>query len=121
MMHGPKVAAEDEEATVEYPPGDAAYNIADLKMETDDILSGIKNDWTYQTFIFDPANPKEKYQLNIWQLKADFTSLQRGLAYWYGGTPNPDLAKLIYSYFGKGRKNHLITFVEFMDIVKHLK
>jgi len=39
---------------------------------------------------------------------------------WYGGRENKPLAQIIFSYLGKGKVNHRVTFSEFITVIREL-
>jgi len=54
-------------------------------------------------------------------LRADFESFRKGITRWYGNRENLPLTELLYNFFGKGKVNHLVTFSEFLGLVRDLK
>ena len=54
-------------------------------------------------------------------LRADLKSFSRGIKKIYGGKENNPLAELIFNYLGKGLRNHLITFSEFLNFVREFQ
>lgn len=54
-------------------------------------------------------------------LRANKDSFRKGIQYWYNGKDNPAVANLLFSYLGKQKVNHLITFSEFIYFVHELQ
>lgn len=53
-------------------------------------------------------------------LKADKKSFRKGIQYWYNGKDNPSMHILLYSYLGKYKQNHKITFSEFLNFCQEM-
>ena len=59
---------------------------------------------------------RNRYVEHSYFLRADFKSFNKGIQKCYGGKENKALAELMYNYLGQGKKNHQITFSEFVAL-----
>jgi len=62
-----------------------------------------------------------KDSLNVYELRANLASLNKGVQYWCGGQENKCLAYLIFNYISKGCLNHDITCSEFVNFASIFK
>ena len=72
----------------------------------------------YETMFRDMC--KNPYVDSNWNLRADVHSINQGLKKWYGGQDNMPVAHILFNYMGKGKVNHIVTFSEFIIVIRDL-